>query len=273
MDRYRLITSIVVLFIYLLAMFPVQTIVITIVIGIAYYVLSNMGQGRLGDISTANNGREVRRRSALQTAKIYLSPYKDIWRNLKLTNKYCTLRLGSDGSTITARDLVIPNRSFRVISSRVHSNTDLWDMFCAGFAHNTTFDELVQLCKTFFVDIDIQGGDTDTPTQQNVVYSQNTANNNVRVDIQTPQKETKEKLDINNASEVEITALPGISIVMAKKLIKRREEIGGFKSVDDICLFLHLKPHIENQLRELICINKMKGSLQIVRNKERSVDL
>ena len=31
MDRYRLITSIVVLFIYLLAMFPVQTIVTTIV--------------------------------------------------------------------------------------------------------------------------------------------------------------------------------------------------------------------------------------------------
>ena len=83
----------------------------------------------------------------------------------------------------------------------------------------------------------------------------------------------KEKLDVNNASEVELTALPGISIVMAKKLIKRREEIGGFKSVDDVCLFLHLKPHMQNQLKLLICVNKMKGKLSMQRFTERNIDL
>ena len=80
-------------------------------------------------------------------------------------------------------------------------------------------------------------------------------------------------LDVNNASEVELTALPGISIVMAKKLIKRREEIDGFKSVNDVCLFLKLKPHMQNQLEQLICVKKMNGKIGVKRFNERSVDI
>ena len=82
-----------------------------------------------------------------------------------------------------------------------------------------------------------------------------------------------EKLDVNNCSEIELTALPGINIVMAKKLIKKREEIGGFKKIDDVFLFLHLKEHMIDQLRILICVNKMKGSLNLKRFSERQVDL
>ena len=87
------------------------------------------------------------------------------------------------------------------------------------------------------------------------------------------QETRKEKLDVNNASEVEITSLPGISIVLAKKIIKRREEIGGFKDVNDFLDFTQLKPHMRMQLRDLICVNKMKGAGKIKRNNERSVDL
>ena len=60
---------------------------------------------------------------------------------------------------------------------------------------------------------------------------------------------------------------------MAKKLIKKREAIRGFEKIEDVFLFLRLKPHMENQLRNLICVNKMKGSLNLQRNSERSVDL
>ena len=81
------------------------------------------------------------------------------------------------------------------------------------------------------------------------------------------------KIDINNCSEVELTALPGISIVMSKKIIKKREEIGGFKNTNDFFLFLKLKPHMQKQLENLICVNKMKGLIKIEKNKERSVDL
>ena len=126
--------------------------------------------------------------------------------------------------------------------------------------HLTSYDGLVELCNLF-----------------RAVYVEefigNKSIDSLSIQSETKKECLKEKLDINNASEVEITALPGISIVLSKKLIKKREEIGGFKSVDDIFLFLKLKPHMENRLRSLICVNKMKGSIQIKRTKERSIDL
>jgi DNA uptake protein ComE-like DNA-binding protein len=91
--------------------------------------------------------------------------------------------------------------------------------------------------------------------------------------LSSPNRLREEKLDINNASEIELTALPGISIVMAKKLVKKREEIGGFKTVNDVFVFLQIKPHMQAQLEKLICVKKIKGSVKIQLNKERSIDL
>ena len=43
--------------------------------------------------SYTNNADEALRRSALNEAKIFLAPYDDIWRNLRLSNKYCSIIL------------------------------------------------------------------------------------------------------------------------------------------------------------------------------------
>ena len=267
MDRYRLIGAIVFLFIYLLSRYPWQTIVIAAIIVIAYLVLNNL---RPTDM-IERNAREDRRRMALKAASIYLSPYKNIWGNLKLSNKYCTIRLGSYSGNIVARDTINQTRSFRIIDSKVHSYEDLWNMFCLNFTHNTSFDELVEMADRFGAAIDW------TDMQKNVPKSSDIQQNNsslYKAGIDNKKEENKkELLDVNNASEVELTALPGISIVMAKKLIKKREEIDGFRSVSDVCLFLKLKPHMQTQLEKLICVKKMKGSLKINRYNERSVDI
>ena len=258
MDRYRLIATIVVLFVYLLAMYPWQTIGVSIFLVAGYLIIRNLSLS-----NQAMSGEVSRRRAALNDAKIYLSPYSDIWRNLRLSNKYCELRLGADGQSIRAKDLK-GSRYFKVTRSRVHSRNDLWDMFCVSFSHNTTFDELVRLSEIFETDIDLKG------ERKNVKEVENIRSTAIKVDTTEPKKS---KLDVNNASEVELTALPGISIVMAKKLIKKREELGGFKSVNDVFLFLHIKPHIQLQLENLICVNKMKSSGKIKRYNERSIDL
>ena len=213
-----------------------------------------------------NEGQTLRRKEALRTAKIYLSPYKDIWRSLKLSNKFCSLKLGMDGLTITASEKSAANqayRTFRVIESRVHSMQDLWDMFCISFSHNTTYDGLVNDCRLYQVVI-----------EEKIIGDPKTLNSASPAPklSKTPLKPI-EKTDINNASEIELTALPGISIVTAKKIIKKREEIGGFKNIKDFFLYLKFKPHMQNQLNSLVCVNKMKGSLNIERYQERSVDL
>ena len=257
--RIRFISSCISLLILLFALFPIPAIVISVVLIAGYFIFTHFTERNI-----IESGEAQRRREALNVAKIYLAPYKNIWRNLKLSNRYCSLRLAHDGVSITGKENGNGKpsyRTFRVISSTVHPLTDLWDMFCVSFNHNTTYDGLVENCRKFKVIIseDIIQTSLAAKPLQNA--------------IQKEKLKPVEKIDVNNASEVELTELPGISIVMSKKIIRKREEIGGFKNINEFFVFLKLRPHIESQLRDLVCTNKMKGSLKIQKYNERSVDL
>lgn len=206
-----------------------------------------------------NNSSDVamRRKSALRIAKIYLAPYKSIWRNLKLANKFCSLTLESDGVSIFAKEKVAPYRKFKVISSHVHTYSDLWDMFCINFNSYKNYDDLLDDCRLYKLSIYEYSIKAE---EQKVHIVTTTASSNL--------------LDINNCSEIELTELPGISIVMAKKAIKKREEIGGFKTIEEFFEFMKLKSHMEIQLHDRICVKKMCGVVKKVeRSQERSVDL
>lgn len=205
-----------------------------------------------------DGGLTRRRKEALARAKVFLSPYTDIWKSLTLSNKYCSLKLGSDGVSIHGfekkTDKKSSYRTFRIATSNVFDYRELWNLFCLAFTYNKTYEGLLEDCSRF-----------------KALYLEEMVNPNVNnkqnvIDL-TP------KVDINNASEAEITALPGISIVIAKKLIKKREAIGGFKNVEEVLLFVKLKPNVTEQLRQRICVNKMKGCLKITRSSERTIDL
>lgn len=248
-NRVRLVGTIIALLIFLYITYPVPMIVITLtaIFGYVFYI-------SVTNRITQNDGQTRRRREALRIARIYLKPYKDIWKNLEISNKFCSLKLGYDGVTIKGKEKSSPFRNFRIVQSRVHSSYDLWDMFCMSFNHSTTYEGLVELCRKFETVIEESALETITP-------------------IQTKVQSTKEKTDINNASEIELTALPGVSIVMAKKLIKKREEIGGFKNIEEVFKFLKLKEHMQAQLEAQICVNKMQGYTKIERSTERKIDL
>lgn len=226
---------------------------------------------------TYSDDQIVRRSLALKRAHMFLSPYKNIWGDLRLSNKHCSLSLDKDGVSIRGEEKVFPYRAFRVISSDVHNYPDLWDMFCVNFSHELTYDGLIEKCGLFAVrvyehtlsKIDKKALKTSDLNLQKKSKQGNGKNLGI---LEKPK--VLEKLDINNCSEIELTALPGISVVMAKKAIKKREEIKGFKSIEDFFLYMRLKPHMESQLRERICVKKMKGSLnKIERSSERSVDI
>lgn len=259
----RLIASIVFLIIYCAITFPVPTIVISVVLIFGYLLLGN--KFSFTKNMRNNQDRALRRHIALEKAQMYLSPYTDIWKNLKLSNKFCTLQL-TDSQIIIGKekksDKSQPYRTFRIVSSRIHDMSDLWDMFCTNFDHNKSYDGLVEDCRRYKTTIieNVIGGNSST-------LPENKDNNEKQTNL------TTSKVDINNCSEIELTELPGISIVMSKKIIKKREEIGGFKNVNEFFVYMKLKPHIENQLRELVCVTKMQGSLPIKRHEERSVDL
>ena len=80
-------------------------------------------------------------------------------------------------------------------------------------------------------------------------------------------------IDVNNATLDELKKLPIVNVVTAKKLIKKREEIGGFNSVQDVCIFLRLTFTQEDRISKLICVKPMKISPAKIKTDERNVDL
>ena len=246
-----------IIFVFLLAN-PMPTIIVCAIVGFIIFIVWLVAKATPKD-----DGKTVNRKNALEVARIYLAPHESIWNNLKLSNKFCTLRLGRDGLTITAtekkKNKNEPYRTFRVVQSKVHDAPDLWNLFCLHFDHLTSYDGLKELCVIFKVVAEEKViGEEIAPRKP--------------IDLQ-PEEINRNRVDINNASEIELTELPGISIVLAKKIIKRREEINGFKSLNEFFNFVNLKEHMQEQLKNLIEINKMKGSLKIERFQERNLDL
>ena len=267
-SRYELVFSLLIMIVYLFMWQPALAIVVSVLL-IGGYVLIT----KVREKSIIDNGKRMRREAALYAAKIYLAPYQDIWKNLRLSNKYCSIRLGTDGHSISVKEKVKDSnsyRTFRVIESRVHDYDDLWNMFCLNFDSNKTYDGLLDDCRLY----DVTVVEDSVTTMPKAINKTKTGNELVEANsIKSIHLENKPKLDINNTSEIELTELPGISIVMAKKIIKKREEIGGFKNLDDFFLFLKLKPHMQTQLKDLICVNKMKGFRKIEKTTERHIDL
>ena len=109
---------------------PLVIMTVLIVIVVFIFLFRNYG------LANNRDERTQRRRTALKTAKLYLAPYRDIWKNLKLSNKYCALYLRRDGRSKEAKEYKsmyggkCQYRSFRIINSEVHTYEDLWNKFC-----------------------------------------------------------------------------------------------------------------------------------------------
>ncbi|AWI04595.1 ComEA family DNA-binding protein [Clostridium drakei] len=76
-----------------------------------------------------------------------------------------------------------------------------------------------------------------------------------------------EPIDINTASENELSTLPGIGIILAKKAVNHREAKGYFNSVDEFAEILSLKPHILERVKPLIVVSKVENKTDKSSNK------
>lgn len=80
------------------------------------------------------------------------------------------------------------------------------------------------------------------------------------------------KIDINSCTENELTSLPGIGIVDAKKTITIRQREGGFSSIDDFIDKLDIKPHFAEQIKTLAHIDTSMIS-NLDKKKGRILDI
>ena len=69
------------------------------------------------------------------------------------------------------------------------------------------------------------------------------------------QQQFEKKIDLNNAPEQELTTLPGVSVVLAKRAVTLRESNGKFTSTQDFCKRLGIMPHFAVQIEKISTVS------------------
>ncbi len=235
--------------------------------------------------------RRNRRITALKTAANYIKPYEKIFGSLTLSNKFCSLNRNQTGDTIICISKEYDeNGKCMMLTAKRFSPMDIdeyFDMMCEIFNYSTRYTEIYNSLKAnaIITETVYSSRSVDTSVNPNIPpksqvakkYTQASAdqkeNRKLNKDIENFVKLTDGLTDVNNASEAELTALSGINIVLAKKIIKYRDTVRPFKSVDDFIAVMGIKPHFAKRLRDEICVNKVNIKKVRKAKAERIIDL
>jgi len=192
--------------------------------------------------------RVALRKVLLKNVEIYCEPYSDLWKYQKL--KYNNIEAELRYQVIYIRD----NNHVCKIKTKKRNDIDLyWDIILSKFSNKISYADLVQkvvnanICDKFNVNIDEK--------------------------IKKEKIQKFNKIDINNCSTIRLTELAGINIAVAKRIVKQREEIGGFKSLNDFYRYVQMKPHQKQLSEKKIIVKKMKILKPLKINSERIVDI
>lgn len=173
----------------------------------------------------------------------------------QLINDYCHIILPHYTNIITVTEKNEESRERVFVYSEGKDLDYIWNTICSSFNRCTNYDVLkLKFEKTFNAEI----------KEKIIVKNGRTANDN--------KKYTNKLTDINNCSEEELRSLPGISIIYAKKIIKRREEIGGFKDIREFFQYTQLSNKIQRRIIAKIIAGKYEKQ-KTEKYNERNIDL
>lgn len=117
------------------------------------------------------------------------------------------------------------------------------DTYSKGLEHQRAFDEK-------FVNID-----NINPAQKSKEREEAAP---VFIDMSEALDKGPNKIDINNDGADEIAVLPGINIVMAKKIVEYRASNGLFKNADDFIKIANVKEHFIPKIKSMIIVGEPK---------------
>lgn len=81
-----------------------------------------------------------------------------------------------------------------------------------------------------------------------------------RVPTRLAGEKHQAQIDLNNAAEEELLALPSISLPVGRRLVQERDRRGGFDTVEEAGHFLELQPHQVQRLKERARIRPQRAS-------------
>lgn len=231
-------------------MFRVFYILFLIIISLCYGIRT--GNFILNNNYGPNNPRNgisdfirlaLRRRNAFKQCKNHLTKYKDSY---KLKNNYVVVIYDTKNKIIRCIDKSISKKTARINWFNQQSFEtfyidnlfeETFDSVCSLFNERTTFDGVV---ATFEYHFEVQ---IDNPQKEKEVKNVNIPHTN------------KKLLNLNQATEEELTDLPGISIIQAKNAIKYREKNNGFSTLDEFFKKMRVTSHFQEELKYYLYID------------------
>ena len=185
----------------------------------------------------------IRRKNAIKQSKRYFSKDREFY---KLKNEYVTLIYNSKDKIIKCIDKSIKRKVvivnwYNQISDEIdyidNIFEEMFDNICALFNERSNYEGIKSIFQSKFIIKEIDNeGESDIEN------------------VNIPNKNTK-LLNINTATEKELTDLPGVSIIHAKNLIKYRTENCGFKSLEEFFSIGKINSHFQNQLKYYLYID------------------
>lgn len=231
-----------------------------------------------------------RRITALKKAQNYLQPYEKIFGNLTLSNKFCTLTFYNKDKRFMCLSNVYDNqgRKMMLYASDFAPMTpdEYFDMLCDSFNYGTNYAVVYNFLRSIsIINESVYSVNPEAPASVDIlpdeskqaavnIKEKNDKREVIDLTSQTKSAAQTERLtDVNNCSEAELTALPGINVVFAKKVINFRENERPFKSVEDFITVMNIKPHFAKQIRKIICVNKVNMKKVKKAKSERIIDI
>lgn len=180
-----------------------------------------------------------RRKELLNKNSAYIKKCEDIWKEQILLKYDLEIELRS--KVIYVRD---KTKVFKFKINNQNAIDNLWDIMLNKF-QICDYDSMLRVIK------------------ESTVWEWSAA-----------KYEEKDlvKVDINNCTEKELADLPLISVILAKKIIKYRQDISGFKTKEEFFQYIGSKQYCAEILSDKITVNKIKRPKKIKLWKERKVD-
>ena len=187
----------------------------------------------------------LRRRRALKECSAFckLAGYV-----ITLKNQAVTLVCDTKNKTLSCYDNTKKNRTATVVwkeqldyvpRERDNAFEQTFDNICFSFSDKANFNGILQVLKDNFDEVQ----ETGTPKPR--VEVQNVEEEPVKFNMNS-------RIDINTASAEKIAELPGINIVLAKRIVKYRDLKGGIKNEKELFNEFNIKEHFQKELKGLI---------------------
>ena len=216
----------------------------------------------------------IRRRKALKICSSYLRTINNIHI---LNNKHVIFKFDTKQKIFICKDKKNLKNSITVYwADQVESFKgeidnifeEVFDTICVSFNENSKYSKIEEVLSEFFDEVRIKTKeDVQTPKEPITVKKEPCLTINEYLDIGT-----EGKLNINTATEEELTNLPRINVVQAKRAIKYRDENGGYDSIEEFYNVLKIKIKYQGKLNDLICIKSQTEEASEQKENHRIID-